>query len=354
MIANSATDAIMRTHPAMKIALFVATLVLTGIGWNGAALADDTTKPQTVFPGSGGYTVVFPWVQNGAKEGDPLAGANLLFGDGTGPGGELPLCGPNVKPPQPCFQSAIAGPSGNTVVSGIPTSYTGLQSVTLRVGAAPQQKLDVTFASMSWDDVIFWASVLTIALAVLSFWLAATVKVGAPNGTRRSLLSLFLIDQDSNSYSLSKAQLYLWLFASVFAYIYLALSRYFVQGLSGIVDVQLAVPTQASTIVGGAMTLALGTTVLSTGIKSLAGGKGSGEFGPGWSDLITSGGVVAPERVQFLLWTIIAIVYYIGITVSMSPVMIATLPVIPPTLLALSGVSAAGYLTGQRSPGQMR
>jgi len=77
------------------------------------------------------------------------------------------------------------------------------------------------------------------------------------------------------------------------------------------------------------------------------GPKGAGEIRPRLSDLITMGGVVAPDRVQYLVWTIVGAIGYMLTIHSLDPREISSLPSIPTTLLALGGVSAAGYIGGR-------
>ena len=90
-----------------------------------------------------------------------------------------------------------------------------------------------------------------------------------------------------------------------------------------------------------------------TGVSSMAGSKGAGDFKPTASDLITSGGVVAPERLQHLLWTIVGGLAFFFYTLAISPAEIQNLPEIPNGFLYLMGISAGGYLGGKivRGPG---
>ena len=339
------------THRFNPVASLAFTLVIS-ILIPAFAGAQETKKP--IFEGVAGYTIVFPGVPPHAKEGDRVADANLIFNDGTGEWQHLYLCDQKPKDAKRCFGAAIVAPGAKAIaVSAIPDFFSGPQSVLLRTGTSDISTISVVLSPLSWATTIAISFIIAFLLLATVFILARVKKLGTPDGKPRSLLSLFVMDADSNTYSLSKLQLYLWLSATLFAYIYLSLSRIFVQGLFSIPDVQLPVPAQSSLSVAGGLIVALGTTVISAGIASLAGGKGSGEYLASWSDLITSGGVVAPERVQFLVWTLVAVVSYVGITTAMSPATISTLPVIPPELLALSGISAAGYLGGKiaRGPG---
>jgi hypothetical protein len=93
--------------------------------------------------------------------------------------------------------------------------------------------------------------------------------------------------------------------------------------------------------------------VASIGITVGRGSKGAGDVEPAFSDLLSNGGVVAPERVQFLLWTFVGIAAFLLCVLSADATTISDLPAIPPRLVALTGVSATGYLGGKlaRTPG---
>lgn len=214
---------------------------------------------------------------------------------------------------------------------------------------ATAQAYTLVFAGLTHSGVVAWSAALTAALLLAVVALVGMGRTAGPRLEGISLLRAFLIDPDSNSYSLSKAQLYLWLVAAMFGYIYLSLSRYFVQHQLEWPDVQ----DNAPGMLLGPAGLAVGTTVLSTGVRRFMGGKGAGDAEPRLADLVSSGGVVAPERVQFLLWTLVAVVTYLGLTVAVDPVALASLPVTPHNLMTLSAISAGGYLAGQiaRGPG---
>jgi hypothetical protein len=65
------------------------------------------------------------------------------------------------------------------------------------------------------------------------------------------------------------------------------------------------------------------------------------------SDFIASGGIVAPDRLQFVIWTIIGIATFLSIVMLSDPSSINDLPTIPPGFLQLMGISSAGYLAGK-------
>jgi hypothetical protein len=147
------------------------------------------------------------------------------------------------------------------------------------------------------------------------------------------------IDEETMTYSLSKLQVILWLFAGVFGYVYLSASRSLVQGEFVLADIPKGL--------GPLLLIAVGTPALTTLISSTKGSKGAGEEGPSPADLITSGGVVAPDRLQYLIWTIVGVAAFVGTTLAISPSEILTLPEIPDGFLTLMGISSAGYVAGK-------
>jgi hypothetical protein len=128
--------------------------------------------------------------------------------------------------------------------------------------------------------------------------------------------------------------------------LFLFLSKSLAQGKLEFIDIPSGLP---------AIVLAsAATTFFAIGIDNSKGGKASGpEIKPVWSDLISVGGSVLPDRLQFLAWTIIGVFVYTFTVLSQNPGVISDLPIIPPGFLQLSGVSAVGYLGGKlvRVPG---
>jgi hypothetical protein len=103
----------------------------------------------------------------------------------------------------------------------------------------------------------------------------------------------------------------------------------------------------------GLIAVSAGTALGATGIAGAVGSKGAGSERPGWSDLLTVGGVVVPERLQFVIWTIVGILVFVSSTVLRDPATVKELPGVPPEFLVLMGVASAGYLGGKvlRKPG---
>jgi hypothetical protein len=154
---------------------------------------------------------------------------------------------------------------------------------------------------------------------------------------------LFL-DSQTNTYSLSKIQLYLWLLAAIFGWVYLTACLSLVQGRFDFAPLPKNMP--------GILLFSLGTTTLAGGI-SHSRPKGAGKRAPSISDLVTSGGVVVPERVQFLVWTLLGFGAFLMLVLSSDPSTIQELPAVPEEFLYVMGLSSAGYLGGKlvRQPG---
>lgn len=214
----------------------------------------------------------------------------------------------------------------------------------LRVGDATGGKaVTVAFSSHSTATIRYTA--LSISLLLLAAMVALVVLGGSKHyvGSRQFVGKAFLIDTETDTYSLSKLQFYLWSTAALFAYCYLSLSRCLVQGKLDIADI----PENLPTILG----LSAGTAITSIGIAKLRGPKAAGVIHPRFGDLLSSGGVVSPERFTYLLWTIVAIATFLLNVWNVDSMVLNDLPKIPQGLLALSGLSSAAYLGGKFARG---
>ncbi len=165
------------------------------------------------------------------------------------------------------------------------------------------------------------------------------------NKKTKGFLKALLFDPDTNTYSLAKLQFYLWTGAAILGYAFLTAAKSLIQGNFTFAEVPDNLP--------GILMVSAGTTAVGTAAESFRQSKGSGEIGPSFSDLITSGGVVVAERFQFFVWTIVGCITFLGLVLLRDPASISDLPSIPSSFLALMGVSSAGYLGGKlaRSPG---
>ena len=160
-----------------------------------------------------------------------------------------------------------------------------------------------------------------------------------PLRKRYPTLTYLFIDPPSNTYSLSRFQLILWTGAAILAFAYVGVSQSLIQG-----KLELpAIPEGLMPLLG----LSIGTTALSVGATESHGSKGAGPPHPEIGDFINSGGILAPERMQFFLWTILGVLGFVGATLAQDPATISNPPKIPESFLPLMGVSSLGYLAGK-------
>lgn len=191
-------------------------------------------------------------------------------------------------------------------------------------------------------DVPTTVAVVGLLLVIVVIFLvirSGAAAIRQKFGSKTYLLQALFLDVQTNSYSLSKCQFYAWTAAAVFGYLFLAVSKSVVQGSATFPDIPSGLP--------GILLASVGTAVLSTGIASAKGDKGAGEPQPSLSDFITTGGLVAADRLQFAVWTIIGIATFLGIIFQSDPSNINDLPSIPSGFMQLMGISAAGYLAGK-------
>ena len=191
--------------------------------------------------------------------------------------------------------------------------------------------------------ISFLALALSAAgVVILSGPIARRITI---QGRACTVTEFLLADPRTKSYSLSKFQLLLWLAASVMAYSYLSVCQFLVQWRWVLPEVPDGLPA----LLG----LATTTAALSIGATGLKGSKGAGAIGPTFGDFITNGGVFAPERLQFFLWTLIGAIGFVAATLSQDPATADSLAEIPQNFAPLMGASSLGYLAGKfaRKPG---
>ena len=230
--------------------------------------------------------------------------------------------------------------------------WMGIKATTARISVGQPGVLPTSpwpFRLYPW-----WAGGVTVTLAavVLTLMLAGLVllfvytykKSKKQQGVRVSARSALFLDLETDTYSLSKLQFYLWTAAALYGYIYLVVSRLFVQGAEW-----PEVPDNLPGIIGIGIATAVGATVAT----NIRGPKGSGTERPSLGDFVMSGGVVAADRVQMLVWTLVGVGIFVVAVAQHGPTDIDKLDTIPSTLLVLSGISSAGYLSGKlaRKPG---
>jgi hypothetical protein len=223
--------------------------------------------------------------------------------------------------------------------------FQGPTTVRVRVGNSSQlgvvsNSTKLVLARMSATGVLTWTLVLFVVLTYTLFRLvAAGMKDQLIHGQRFTPWYAFFIDSQTNTYSLSKFQLFAFSFTFIFGYLYVMLCRWLVQWQFVMPDV----PTNLAAMLG----ISGGATLAAAGATQTRGSKGGGGMYPSFSDFVTQGGQVVPERFQFFVWTIVACFGFISLLVARDPATIDGFPTIPDGLLYVMGVSAAAYVGGK-------
>jgi hypothetical protein len=197
--------------------------------------------------------------------------------------------------------------------------------------------------------LVFGLAVFILILPIILIRKMIRSQIAAENsgeaasyGRRRwfeQYLTALFLDRETATYSLSKFQFYIWTAVSVVAYLYLAASRSWVQGVWSFIAIPENLP--------GIVFISGATGAMAMVATNSRGPKGAGDVHPSLADFVSSGGVVAVERVQFLLWTVIGALMFLWLSVVQSPVGILELPKVPESFLQLMGISSLGYLGGK-------
>lgn len=332
---------------ALGRCLFAALLALLWLTTQ--ARADDGTAPNLLLQQSvaqvgsnGAYTLTLADWPAPAR---PAAAHPSAVRLGNRP--LLPPCAAAASS-DPCFD---AGHNNGLLTVELRHLPQGAASQVLHLTgatAAPDDQLQLGVVFSSYGPAIprIVAAVATLVLiAIIVLGVNVTPDVRLTNGQSVSRLRAMVVDKATSSYSLSKLQLYLWLLAGIATYLYLLFARALIQNDWTFIDVP---PSVVSVTL-----IAVSTSVLSSGVKSANGGQGSGPFTPTLADFITSGGDVAPERVQQLLWTLIGAPLFVVLAYRCDPATISNVQNVPNEFLQLMGVSSAGYVGGMiaRGPG---
>lgn len=227
------------------------------------------------------------------------------------------------------------------------SDFAGKQSAALVQNGTESAAQDLFVIDATRNAPRNYAIGITLALVLLIYLLlrAGGRTMQTESEKRSYFLKALFIDDQTDTYSLSKCQFYAWTFAAILGYIFFAVARSIIQGSAVFPDVPGGLP--------GILLYSAGTSVLATGITSAKGSKGSGEIHPTLADFITTGGVVAPERLQFVVWTVAGVFTFLTIVFKSDPLTLSDLPRIPDGFMNLMGISAAGYLAGKlaRKPG---
>lgn len=273
----------------------------------------------------------------------PIKEDNALVIEGRG---IVPLCS-GQTPAANCVNEEIIDPGREIRFSGLARDeFQGVQNVRIRVGDEYSDKaIAVTLAKVGRGIPALVAAGFIGGIIALVVLLLGSKAWRTSDGRRVSKLNAIFLEKDTNTYSLSKLQFYLWTLAALFGYIYLSAARSLVQGKFEFADIPENLP--------GILLVTVSTSAVAVGITSAKGPKGAGEQGPSLADFITTGGLVAAERIQFLVWTIVGVGAFIFLTLSTEPGRIENLPAVPERFLYLMGISSFGYLGGKlaRKPG---
>ncbi|MDP8979239.1 MAG: hypothetical protein M3O35_01465 [Acidobacteriota bacterium] len=224
--------------------------------------------------------------------------------------------------------------------------YQGPMSVKVRVSGTESGEKKLVLARMSETAVLIWTVAIFGILCFVIFRLVTGgVRDYEVHGKHYSPLRSFLLDKETNSYSLSKFQFFAFSLVFVFGYLYVMLCRWMVQW-------QFTLPDVPSNL-AGMLAISAGTTIVAIGATSSRGSKGAGPVQPSSADFISVGGLVVPERFQFFVWTLVACIGFIALLISQDPATLNEFPTFPSGLLYVMGVSAGGYLGGKvtRKPG---
>jgi hypothetical protein len=221
------------------------------------------------------------------------------------------------------------------------SEFAGKRRFTVSVGGSDSGEAAVTFSKVASDTPRYWALALLAGIILIVYLIlrAGEKNISHTIDRRTYFLTALFLDKQTNTYSLSQCQFYAWTAASILGYIYLATAKSMIQGSMAFPDIPAGLP--------GILLASAGTTVLAAGISNSKGDKGSGDIHPSLADFISAGGVVAAERLQFVVWTIVGVVTFVRLVLLSDPATINGLPEIPSGFLQLMGISSAGYLGGK-------
>lgn len=309
-----------------------------------AVLEVKSVVPPTPYPEPDG-TFILALIGQGFSQGANMRQNMLIFDDKRA----LVACPTTNSDPDTCtpgLKISVLDGGRQIVFSNIPKDYQGIRRFQLRVGDVQTTEWKpVTFSSVGRSSPLWYAGGTTLALLLVIVGPLCRKKGQTPGAKRLSYLRALLLDEETWTYSLSKLQFYLWTVVAVFSYLYFTVARSLIQSKVAFADIPAGLPS--------IILASVATSVLATGISSAKGNKGAGEIEPRLTDLITVGGVIAAERVQFLLWTLVGVGVYLVVTIEVEPSQLQELPKVPDGFLQLAGLSAAGYIGGKlaRKPG---
>ena len=269
---------------------------------------------------------------------------DIPFRHREGPGGCAPY---QTKPADlPCLEAAIDGRRLRVLGFERRYAYQGPIRVRVLVNGVPSGFASFTLSRVN-HRIIVWLTFGVFALLMYGVYrlVVSGMQPYVIAGQKYSAFAAFVIEKETNSYSLSKFQLLAFSLVLFFAYIYVFLCRLLVQWQFAFPDIPDNYPAM--------LAISAGTTAAALGLGSARGTKGAGPALPSAADFISNGGMVVADRFQFFVWTLIACLGFIALILMQDPATVQTFPTFPNGLLYVMGVSAAGYLGGKaaRNPG---
>jgi hypothetical protein len=266
--------------------------------------------------------------------------------------------GANQAEPEECMKRypclGVGTDGRRLLVYGFPRRYAYQGPLKVRVSVKKKDGTDAfsdysALFTLSRVDhrIIVW---LTFVLFGLLMYIVYRLVVRGVQGymiagRKYSPLAAFLIDKSTDSFSLSKFQLFAFSMVSFFGYVYVLLCRTLVQWNFTFPEIPDNYPSL--------LAISAGTTAAAAGLNSNRITKGGGPVYPSAADFISTGGLVVAERFQFFVWTLIACLGFVALILMQDPAKVVGFPTFPSGLLYVMGVSAAGYLGGKavRNPG---
>lgn len=269
--------------------------------------------PAVSYPVGKNKTFTFTVLGEGFS---PLAADNVLIVEGRG---KITVCADDNS--ETCGKIVVSDNAHELHFTSVPLPIYGPMKLRVRVGDRLSEQSAVFVVSQVSHAAPTLGAMLMVAIiaGLLWFFLRKITWRGVGGRLSRPLDALFL-DPTTNTYSLSKAQFYAWTAAALYGYAYLTIARSLVQGVFEFAEM----PENLPGIVG----ISAFTAVVAQGVGTTR-PKGAGEVEPSLADFITTGGVVAPERLQFFAWTLIGVAAFLLLIVMRDPGVIQQLPTVP-------------------------
>ena len=243
--------------------------------------------------------------------------------------------------------TVVVGRKGEQLDFWLPMAmYHGYVTVQLSLADRFSQPYEIVVAKVNRWQVTGLASAVAAVILGLPILMIGRIKSSYTiNAHPCSVWTMLFLDQETDTYSLSKFQFLVWTAVSLFGYSFLTLAKSLMQDTVVFSDLPENLP--------GIIAISAGTGVLAPAITAIKGPKGAGQLNPSPADFITTGGLVVAERFQFFVWTILGALTFLFLIISSDPSGIQGLPSIPAGFLQLMGISSFGYLAGKiaRKPG---